>query len=205
MSRRQRGTPEAAGGRHSQGGPLLPSLLLRGDACHSQRSVRSPPPPPGAPQAHGRIDILVSNAAVNPTAGPLLSTSAEALDKLWDINVKSAILLAAAARPHMRRGAAIVFMSSMTAYTWVTRLQQQGCAPGCSWCKQAEGRGSARDWSVLLGRSRRRGMRADTAACMHARFLCSVPFPIAAYAITKTALVATSKALSQELGPEGIR
>lgn len=34
---------------------------------------------------------------------------------------------------------------------------------------------------------------------------CSVPFPIAAYGITKTALVAAAKALSQELGPEGIR
>lgn len=67
--------------------------------------------------AHGRLDVLVSNAAVNPTAGALLDTPPEALDKLWDVNVKAAILLVAEARPHLSRGAAVVLMSSMTAYT----------------------------------------------------------------------------------------
>jgi hypothetical protein len=35
----------------------------------------------------------VSNAAVNPTAGPLLSTPLDALDKILDINVKAALAL----------------------------------------------------------------------------------------------------------------
>lgn len=98
-------------------------------ACKQDAVARGPaisnnagccPPTPArvwSLQAYGRLDILVSNAAVNPTAGALLDTSASALDKVWDINVKSAILLVAAARPHLARGSAVVFMSSLTAYT----------------------------------------------------------------------------------------
>lgn len=44
-------------------------------------------PPPG--KAYGaRIDILVSNAAVNPFAGRIVDTPSEAIDKILDINVK---------------------------------------------------------------------------------------------------------------------
>jgi NAD(P)-dependent dehydrogenase (short-subunit alcohol dehydrogenase family) len=55
------------------------------------------------PQAYGpSIDVLVSNAAVNPTAGPLLSTPLEAMDKILDINVKAALALL---QVRTRRGA----------------------------------------------------------------------------------------------------
>lgn len=67
-------------------------------------------------QAYGKIDILVSNAAVNPTAGPLLETSPDAIDKILDINIKAALLLVQAAAKHMRRGGRIVLISSVTAY-----------------------------------------------------------------------------------------
>ncbi len=39
-------------------------------------------------QKYGGIDILVSNAAVNPGAGPLAETSPDVIDKILDINVK---------------------------------------------------------------------------------------------------------------------
>ena len=35
----------------------------------------------------------MSNAAVNPTAGPLLDTPLDAVDKIMDINVKAALAL----------------------------------------------------------------------------------------------------------------
>ena len=41
----------------------------------------------------GRIDAFVSNAAVNPTYGPVLKTTEEQWDKLFEINVKAAFLL----------------------------------------------------------------------------------------------------------------
>jgi NAD(P)-dependent dehydrogenase (short-subunit alcohol dehydrogenase family) len=41
---------------------------------------------------------------------------ADAIDKIWDINVKAALLLVQAAAPHMRRGGRVVFISSVTAY-----------------------------------------------------------------------------------------
>jgi NAD(P)-dependent dehydrogenase (short-subunit alcohol dehydrogenase family) len=68
-------------------------------------------------QEFGRLDVLVSNAAVNPTSGPLLESSPEAIDKVLDINVKAALLLVAAAARHMRRGGRIVLVSSYVAYT----------------------------------------------------------------------------------------
>ena len=44
-------------------------------------------------QTYGRIDCLVLNAAVNPAVAPLVNTSEEQIDKIFDINVKSTILL----------------------------------------------------------------------------------------------------------------
>ncbi|KAF8644187.1 hypothetical protein HU200_066532 [Digitaria exilis] len=44
-------------------------------------------------RSFGHIDILVSNAAANPTVDDILATKESVLDKLWDINVKASILL----------------------------------------------------------------------------------------------------------------
>lgn len=44
-------------------------------------------------QKYGKIDVIVSNAAVNPSVDPLLRTSESILDKLWEINVKATVLL----------------------------------------------------------------------------------------------------------------
>ena len=49
----------------------------------------------------GTIDVLVSNAAVNPAAGPILQMQDSAIDKILDINVKSAVLLTREVAPHM--------------------------------------------------------------------------------------------------------
>ena len=44
-------------------------------------------------QKYGKIDVVVSNAAANPSVDSILQTQESVLDKLWDINVKSSILI----------------------------------------------------------------------------------------------------------------
>lgn len=83
------------------------AFCSKGTDCLSQKCSQ--------PQECGALDILVSNAAVNPFAGALLDTPDDAIDKILDINVKSALILAREAVPHMRPGSSIVFVSSVTA------------------------------------------------------------------------------------------
>lgn len=44
-------------------------------------------------QKYGKVDVNVSNAAVNPAVDGILETKEAVLDKLWGINVKAALLL----------------------------------------------------------------------------------------------------------------
>ncbi|XP_074357424.1 short-chain dehydrogenase/reductase SDRA-like [Apium graveolens] len=68
-------------------------------------------------QKYGKIDVVVSNAAANPSVDPILETKEPVLDKLWDINVKTAILLLKDASPHLSKGSSVIFISSVSAYT----------------------------------------------------------------------------------------
>lgn len=56
-----------------------------------------------AVDTYGSVDVLVSNAAVNPSAGLILDMPDSAIDKILDVNVKSAILLVREVRPHLRK------------------------------------------------------------------------------------------------------
>lgn len=69
-------------------------------------------------QEYGGIDILVSNAAANPTIGPLIDCSEEAWDKLFDTNVKATFMLCKEIVPHIekRGGGSIVIVSSIAGY-----------------------------------------------------------------------------------------
>ena len=69
-------------------------------------------------QKFGGIDILVSNAAVNPGVSSVLDTTPEIWDKIFDVNVKSAYLLAKEVKPYIiqRGGGSIVFISSIGGY-----------------------------------------------------------------------------------------
>lgn len=66
----------------------------------------------------GGIDVLVSNAAVNPAVSGVLETSEEVWDKIFDVNVKSSYLLAKEVKPFIvqRGGGSIVFISSIGGY-----------------------------------------------------------------------------------------
>ncbi|KXG22472.1 hypothetical protein SORBI_3009G219500 [Sorghum bicolor] len=67
-------------------------------------------------QNFGHIDILVSNAAANPTVKGILEMKEAVLDKLWDINVKASILLLQDAAPHLRKGSSVILISSIAGY-----------------------------------------------------------------------------------------
>lgn len=67
---------------------------------------------------YGGVDILISNAAVNPAMCQVLDTPEEAWDKIFDINVKSAFLLTQKVVPLMeaRGGGSIIYVSSIAAF-----------------------------------------------------------------------------------------
>lgn len=69
-------------------------------------------------ESKGAIDILVSNAAANPAMGPILDTTEEQWDKIFDVNVKSAFFLAKEVAPHMEKQGhgSILFVSSIGGY-----------------------------------------------------------------------------------------
>ncbi|KAK2514193.1 dehydrogenase/reductase SDR family member 4 [Columba livia] len=68
---------------------------------------------------YGGIDILVSNAAVNPALGPTLDADESVWEKLFQVNVTAAAMLVRLVVPHMERrgGGAIVLVSSVAAYS----------------------------------------------------------------------------------------
>ncbi|XVF26144.1 hypothetical protein REPUB_Repub13aG0274000 [Reevesia pubescens] len=65
---------------------------------------------------YGKIDVVVSNAAVNPSVDPLLRTPEPILDKLWEINVKATVLLLQEAASHLQKGSSVVLISSIAGY-----------------------------------------------------------------------------------------
>ncbi|GKE12111.1 tropinone reductase-like protein 3, partial [Tanacetum coccineum] len=65
---------------------------------------------------YGKIDVIVSNAAANPSIDAILDSQESSLDKLWEINRKTAILLLQDASPHLTKGSSIVFISSLSAF-----------------------------------------------------------------------------------------
>ncbi|XP_029944359.1 dehydrogenase/reductase SDR family member 4 [Salarias fasciatus] len=67
---------------------------------------------------YGGIDILVSNAAVNPFFGNMLDSTEEVWDKILAVNVKCSFLLTKLVVPHMekRGGGNVIFVSSVGGY-----------------------------------------------------------------------------------------
>ncbi|GKV14934.1 hypothetical protein SLE2022_321070 [Rubroshorea leprosula] len=67
-------------------------------------------------EKYGKIDVVVSNAAANPSVDTILQTKDSVLDKLWEINVKASILLLQDAVPYLQKGSSVVFISSIAGY-----------------------------------------------------------------------------------------
>jgi NAD(P)-dependent dehydrogenase (short-subunit alcohol dehydrogenase family) len=66
-------------------------------------------------QAHGRLDILVNNAATNPYFGPILETDLGAFQKTVDVNIRGYFFMSVAAGKLMAKGGggAIVNVASI--------------------------------------------------------------------------------------------
>lgn len=71
-----------------------------------------------AVEKYGGIDILVSNAAVNPEVGGVLDASEAVWDKIFEVNVKCSFLLAKEVLPYIRqrKNGSIVFVSSIAGF-----------------------------------------------------------------------------------------
>ncbi|KAK4386733.1 Tropinone reductase-like 3 [Sesamum angolense] len=65
---------------------------------------------------YGKIDVIVCNAAANPAVDGILETKESVLDKLWEINVKTSVLLLQEAAPHLQKGSSVIFVSSIAGY-----------------------------------------------------------------------------------------
>jgi dehydrogenase/reductase SDR family member 4 len=65
--------------------------------------------------AFGRIDILVNNAATNPTFGPVIETNEAAFDKIMNVNVKGPFEIAKKVYPFMKekKSGSIINISSV--------------------------------------------------------------------------------------------
>uniref|UniRef100_A0ABM5EJ52 Dehydrogenase/reductase SDR family member 4-like isoform X1 n=2 Tax=Pogona vitticeps TaxID=103695 RepID=A0ABM5EJ52_9SAUR len=95
------------------------NLSVSGLVCHVGKAEDRQRLIDAALERHGGIDILVSNAAVNPFMGSLLDVTEEVWDKILDVNIKATALLVNKVVPHMekRGGGSIVIVSSVAAYS----------------------------------------------------------------------------------------
>ncbi|XP_062368351.1 dehydrogenase/reductase SDR family member 1 isoform X1 [Cinclus cinclus] len=93
-------------------------LQVSGVTCHVGRAEDRERMVQAALDTFGAIDILVSNAAVNPHLGPTLEADEGTWDKVFQVNVTAAAMLVRLVVPHMekRGGGAIVLMSSIAGY-----------------------------------------------------------------------------------------
>ncbi len=122
-----------------------------------------------------RLDILVSNAAVNPVYGPTLDTSEEAWDKIFEINVKATFLLAKLCMPHLEKSGS----GSMTIVSSIAGLNPLPSLGPYSVSKTA-----------LLGLT-----KASPARCTLVRISC----------IASSTSLHTHKVLAIECGPKNVR
>ncbi|KAL5662630.1 hypothetical protein ACJX0J_029755, partial [Zea mays] len=91
-------------------------ITVVGAVCHVSDAQQRKNIIETAVKNFGHIDILVSNAAANPTVNVILEMKEVVLDKLWDINVKASILLIQDAAPHLRAGSSVILISSIAGY-----------------------------------------------------------------------------------------
>lgn len=93
-------------------------LNVSGTVCHVSKSEDRKNLFGKTKAEFGGIDILVSNAAVNPDVGTVLECAENVWDKIMDVNVKSTYLLMKESLPYLRerKSSSIVVISSIAGY-----------------------------------------------------------------------------------------
>eukprot|EP01101_Sappina_pedata_P013500 TRINITY_DN9770_c0_g1_i1.p1 TRINITY_DN9770_c0_g1~~TRINITY_DN9770_c0_g1_i1.p1 ORF type:complete len:268 (+),score=54.18 TRINITY_DN9770_c0_g1_i1:25-804(+) len=94
----------------------IPSDRILGLVCHVANLEHRKNLFNKTKERFGRIDILVSNAAVNPAVAPLATLDESAWDKLFETNVKASFLLARESLNYLSESGNIVFVSSIAAF-----------------------------------------------------------------------------------------
>uniref|UniRef100_A0ACD5YJJ0 Uncharacterized protein n=2 Tax=Avena sativa TaxID=4498 RepID=A0ACD5YJJ0_AVESA len=119
-SRKQKNVDEAVEGLRAKG------IAVVGAVCHVSNAEQRKHLIDTAVKNFGQIDIVVSNAAANPSVQGILEMKEPVLDKLWDINVKASILLLQDAAPHLRNGSSVIIISSIAGYNPEATLGMYG-------------------------------------------------------------------------------
>lgn len=96
----------------------------------TSRSLCTPPNMWQVVSKHGRIDVLVNNAAVQHTVPSVTETETARLENTFQTNILSMFYLAKYAVPHMPRGSAIVNSTSVVAYYGSGSLLEYGSTKG---------------------------------------------------------------------------
>jgi NAD(P)-dependent dehydrogenase (short-subunit alcohol dehydrogenase family) len=108
-SRRQEAIEAVAEAIRSQGGQAEAVAAHAGDPEQLRRLVDT------SCERCGGVDILVNNAATNPTFGPLVAQSLEVFEKILSVNLKGPFELCRLVQPVMkaRSGGSIINISSI--------------------------------------------------------------------------------------------
>uniref|UniRef100_A0A2A4JK89 Short-chain dehydrogenase n=1 Tax=Heliothis virescens TaxID=7102 RepID=A0A2A4JK89_HELVI len=111
-SRKAKNVEKAVNSLRSEG------ITVEGVVCHVANAEQRKNLFDVTKSKFGGLDILVSNAAVNPAVSPILETDEAVWDKIFEINVKCSWLLAKEAYPEIvkRGGGSIIFISSIAGY-----------------------------------------------------------------------------------------
>lgn len=109
-SRKQKNVDEAVEKLKAKGIDVLGVVCHVSNAEHRKNLIDQ------TIKKYGKIDVVISNAAANPSVGAMLETKESVLDKLWEINVKASILLLKDAAPHLSNDSSVVIVSSIAAY-----------------------------------------------------------------------------------------
>lgn len=119
-SRKQKNVDEAVEKLKARGIEVLGLVCHVSDAQQRRNLIQK------TVQKYGKIDVVVSNAAANPSTATILESKESVLDKLWEVNVKTAILLLQDASPHLTKGSSVIFISSIGAYSPATSMAMYG-------------------------------------------------------------------------------
>ena len=112
-SRKQEAVDETAAGFRQQG------INAHAVACHMGDLSEVGKLLGYAVNELGGVDIIVNNAATNPSFGPLVDSDMKMFDKIMDVNVKGPIELAKLAHPVMKQrgGGSVINISSIEGLT----------------------------------------------------------------------------------------